>query len=449
MIVAANRGPIRQTESGWQPSVGGLATALLPVLEDRGGVWVCAKDEADAPERQPYPEESTRLVVRRIGLSEAEIEKYYLGMANSILWPLSHYMIHLLQFERSYMRVYRKVNRRFAAAVIEESTETDLIWIQDYHLMLAAEAVREQRPGARIGYFWHIPWPAMEVLRILPWARELVRGLLACNLIGFHVDEYVENFLESARVLLGARVTGNTVEYEGRRTKVEAHPIGIDVQQFQRLSEDAEAEAQVFRREAGTEKLIVGVDRLDYTKGIMERLLAFEQILQEKPEVRGYVSLFQVATPSRTEVESYRQLKREVDETVGRINGMYAHGNWVPVRYRYRTLPPEELAALYRAADVMLVTPLRDGMNLVAHEFVAAAKDGMLILSEMTGAAYLMPEAVLVNPYDRKALIAAVVEALEMDPAERARRMAALKTVVAGLDVHEWAGRFLDALETT
>lgn len=448
VIVIANRSPLRQDESGdWQPGIGGLATALLPVLTRRGGVWV-AMQEDDTPMRQDYPEDDPRFTIRRVPMTDEELGNYYDGMANSVLWPLAHYLLEHLALERAFIKDYRRINRRFAAAVHEEHLKDDLIWVQDYHLMLLPELLRDEIPNARIAHFWHIPWPAMEVLRIVPWARELIRGLLGCNLIGFHVEEYVENFLEGARVLLGAETSENAVHWQGRTVRVEAHPIGIDVAKFAEdgASEATRREAEALREELGTEHLIVGVDRLDYTKGILERLQAFERFLKEHPEYHERVTLYQIATPSRTRVGSYQDLKREVDETVGRINGAFSRSTWVPVRYNYRRFTQEELCIFYRAADVCFTTPLRDGMNLVAHEYLAATEDGVLVLSELAGAAYLLPEALLVNPFDEEGMARSLAVALEMDPEERRTRMHALKERVARFDVHRWADTFLNSL---
>ena len=448
MIIVANRAPIRKTIEGWTPSIGGLATALLPVLESQSGVWVSMKEDEEIPTRLPYPVDNPRFVVRRISLTESELQNYYYGMANRVLWPISHYMMQHIELEPEFMDDYRRINDRFADAVVDEYEEGDYIWIQDYHLMTAPSRIRQALPNATIAHFWHIPWPAMEVFRILPWARELLHGMLGCDLIGFHVEEYVENFLESVRVLLGAKVEGNTIHWNGRQVRAEAHPIGIDVARFERMSQDVEREAHNLREEVGAEFLVVGIDRLDYTKGILSRLLAFEQFLKDYPEYHERVAFYQVATPSRTEVESYQQLKREVDEAVGRINGAFALGNWVPVHYRYRSYTQQELCIFYRAADVGLITPLRDGMNLVTQEFIAANERGMLVLSELTGAAYLLPEALQVNPYDHGALTAIIKEAIEMSDDEKAGRLGALKERVADLDVHRWANGFLTTFTT-
>lgn len=407
-------------------------------------------EEPDLPERQEYPADNPDFLVRRVPLSTEELDGYYYGMANQILWPLSHYLIQHLELNDEFIEIYRQVNKRFADAVLDETSggEDEVIWIQDYHQMLSPGYIREQRPDATIGHFWHIPWPAMEVFRILPWARELLRGMLGCDLIGFHVEEYVDNFLESAEVLLGAEVEGNVIRYEGRETRAEAHPIGIEVDRFKEMAHapDIEEEAKKFRERLGTDYVVIGIDRLDYTKGIRSRMLAFEQFLEDNPEYHGNVSFFQIATPSRTELESYQKIRREVDEVVGRINGRFARDSWVPVNYRYRTYTQFELCAFYRAADAALITPLRDGMNVVTQEFVTATQDGVLILSELTGAAYLLPEALQVNPYDHGGLAQAIKTALEMSDEEKKKRLKGLKRTIEELDVHNWADKFLSAL---
>jgi trehalose 6-phosphate synthase len=319
--------------------------------------------------------------------------------------------------------------------------------------MLAPQMVREERPDATIGHFWHIPWPAMEIFRILPWARELLRGMLGCDVIGFHVQEYVDNFRESCEVLLGAETetTGEghaLIEWRGRTVRAEAHPIGIEVERFERMaaSDEIKAKAEDLRARFATDFLVIGIDRLDYTKGVLARLEAFERFLRDNPDYHGRVGFYQIATPSRTEVESYQQLKREVDEAVGRINGAFATDTWTPVNYRYRRYTQKELCAFYRAADAALITPLRDGMNVVTQEFVTATERGILILSELTGAAYLLPEAVQVNPYDEVGLSASIKQALEMPAEEKQRRLQSLKQSVADLDVHVWADHYLEVL---
>jgi len=451
LTVVANRVPIRETDDGWETSVGGLTTALLPVLEEQGGVWVGMGENPERPERQPFPAKNPNFLVRRVPLSQDELDGYYYGMANRVLWPVSHYLIQHLELNETFIETYRHVNRRFADAVLEETEEggDEMIWIQDYHQMLSPGRIREKRPEATIGQFWHIPWPAMEIFRILPWSRELLRGMLGCDLIGFHVEEYVDNFLESVETLLDAEVDGNVVRYQGHETRAQAHPIGIEVNRFEEMADDESIgqEAEKFRERMGADNIVIGIDRLDYTKGIHSRMLAFEEFLEENPAYHGNVSFFQIATPSRTELESYQKIRREVDEVVGRINGRFARDSWVPVNYRYRTYTQYELCAFYRAADAALITPLRDGMNVVTQEFITASQDGVLILSELTGAAYLLPEALQVNPYDQSGLARAIKEALEMPADEKTERLGGLKDTVRDLDVHNWADGFLDVLQ--
>ncbi len=450
LIVVANREPLREENGSYVVSVGGLVTALLPVLERRGGAWV-AWGEKNAKElpRIGYPPESPRFTVERIFLSEHEVTNYYHGLANRVLWPVAHYFIDRMEHRRGYFEVYAQVNRRFAETTLGVWGKGDLVWVQDYQLMLVPMYLRMARPAGRIGYFWHIPWPALEVWRVLPKARELIRGLLGADLIGFHTGEYVDNFLEAARVLLGARVHRHSLDWEGRTVRVETHPIGIDTQRFHHLafSPTTGREAQRIRQAVDAPLLILGVDRLDYTKGIPERLLAYERFLQSNPAYRGRVNFIQIATPSRTSVESYRQLKRLVDETSGRINGSFSRSGWLPLRYLYRTFSTEQLAAYYRAADAMIVTPLRDGMNLVAQEFVAVSEGGGLMLSELAGAARMLPEALTVNPYDLEGMAQGLHRILRWSREERRSRLAALKERVTALDVHIWAEGFLASLE--
>ncbi|PAP78615.1 trehalose-6-phosphate synthase [Rubrivirga marina] len=465
LVLVANRAPIRPTPDGWAPSLGGLASALLPVLEDRGGAWVAMRGpDEETPLTQTYPPETAAFTVRRVPLEEPEFEAFYQGMANRVLWPLSHYLVEHVEPDRSFRDAYRAVNRRFAHAALDVA-RTDLaagreqptFWVQDYHMMLVPETIRAGLPDARIGFFWHVPWPASEVFRILPSARDLLRGMLASDLVGFHTEGYAENFRESARDLLGAKVEGETITFEGHRCRAESHPIGIDVERFEGLAMApgaAEMAAEI-REDLGGVQIVLGVDRLDYTKGLLLRMEAFERFLELYPERHGEVSLVQIATPSRTGVPAYDQLKREMDEASGRINGRYAKGAWAPVRYRYQSFDQAELAAYYQAADVAFVTPLRDGMNLVAHEFAAVSavcaerggRPGALVLSELTGAADYLDGAFLVNPYDADGLARTLDTALDLPETERRARLSQMREAVRDLDVHVWAQRFLESLD--
>ena len=449
LIVVSNREPLQEKNGTWEPSVGGLTTALLPVLEKRGGVWIAwGEEKVDEVPRIQYPEDDPILEVKRVKLSDEEVSNYYYGLANRVLWPICHYFIDQMDLQQEFFDDYTEVNQRFADAVAETYREGDAVWIQDYHLLLAPGFVREQKPDARIGFFFHIPWPAVEVWRALPWASELTKGLLGADLLGFHNEAYAHNFLEAAKDV-GATVKGNHIRYDGRDIRVEAHPIGIDTARFKSFAakEEVLEGAKELRRGVHSEFIIVGVDRLDYTKGLPERLLAFEHFLEHNPDYGGKVTLYQIASPSRTRVESYQELKRTVDEIAGRINGTYMQGDWVPVRYMYRSFPQEELASVYLAADAALITPIRDGMNVVAQEFSLITESGTLILSSLTGAAQVLTETLRVNPFDIEEVSNAIKEALTTPEDKRRERAAKLKEQVESLDVHGWAEGFLNSLE--
>ena len=452
LVLVANRAPIRRTPSGWAPALGGLASALLPVLEDRGGAWVAMQEPGErTPLVQRYPDDAPAFTVQRVPLEEAEYAAFYQGMANRVLWPLAHYLVEHVEPERTFRDAYRAVNRRFAHAAIDVARgQSDVqFWVQDYHMMLVPEMIRTSLPRAQVGFFWHVPWPASEVFRIVPSAQALLKGMLGSDLIGFHTEGYAENFRESARDLLGAEIDRAGVHWQGRHVRVESHPIGIDVARFQGFGAKPETavEAEALVEELGGVKIVLGVDRLDYTKGLLLRMEAFERFLELYPERHGRVTLLQVATPSRTGVPAYDRLRRDMDEITGRINGRFAQGAWAPVRYRYRSFTQEELAVLYRAADVAFVTPLRDGMNLVAHEFAAVSERGALVLSELTGAADYLDGAIFVNPYDADGLARSLREALDLPEDDRRRRLANIRRAVEDLDVHVWARRFLAALD--
>lgn len=449
LIVLANREPLRHEDGRWQPSVGGLTTALLPVLEQRGGVWIAwGEKDAEVKPRIAYPEANPKLEVRRLHLSDPEVAGYYYGFANRVLWPLCHYFTEQMDLNRGFYRSYKDVNRRFVEEAAAAYQEDDLIWVQDYHLMLVPRLLRQKLPDAHIGFFLHIPWPADEVWQVLPWANELTEGLLGADLVGFHTDEYAQNFLDTARLLTGATVRSSSVIWNGRTIRVEVHPIGIDTAHFGAMAANGQtrAEADKIRHDLRGTIMLLGVDRLDYTKGVPERLLAFEYFLESYPEYRGRVTLFQISAPSRTRLESYQQLKRTVDEIAGRINGAYTEGDWIPVHYLYRSLSQEELVSFYLAADAMLVTPVRDGMNLVAEEFAYTTERGVLILSMFTGAHAVLEGHFPVNPYDTEGIAHTLARVLTFSEEERCTRAATLKRRVNRLDVHDWARGFLSAL---
>lgn len=449
VVVASNRLPftIQRGSNGLERRVspGGLVSALEPVLRKRGGTWVGWPGMALA-DGETIPAGDEPYQVTPVNLSENEITRYYHGFSNRTLWPLLHSLPAHARFERRDYDSYERVNQRFANTIVGEYEAGDLIWIHDYQLMLAPEDVRFAIPDARLSFFLHIPFPPYDIFRLLPWDREILRGLLACDLIGFHVAGYADNFLDCVERRLGARVDRGTrvVEHGDRAVQVGVYPIGIDFDDFEQRARNEARSAR------GTQRIVLGVDRLDYTKGIPERILAFERLLELYPEHREEVTLLQVAVPSRAQVTEYRELKREIDELVGKVNGRFATATWSPIRYLYRNLPQDRLAAIYRDADVALVTPLRDGMNLVAKEFVASQLDdpGVLVLSSLAGAAETMREALLVNPYNLDGTAESIHRALTMDEDERRSRMAALRKREQRDDVHQWVSSFLASAGT-
>jgi len=445
ILIVSNRLPItvQKGPAGVEckRSSGGLVAALHPVLAARGGTWVGwpggdAWPDDPAATGVPY-----RLIP--VSLSSREIKRYYHGFANRTLWPLFHSLIERTRFEHQEWAAYERVNARFAAAVASAWDGEGLAWIHDYHLMRAPLELRRRLPDLKQAFFLHIPFPGFDMFRLLPWDRDLLRGLLACDLIGFHTGGYAQNFLDCVERLLGCRVERERglIEYGTRTVQARAFPLGIDFEQFA-----GRAEAAPVSPHSG-HRIVLGVDRLDYTKGIPERVRAFEHLLETHPEWRERVVLLQVAVPSRQQVAEYQQLKRLLDEEIGRVNGRFATASWSPIRYLHRSVSPEQLAVLYRDADVALVTPLRDGMNLVAKEYVASqVRDpGVLILSRLAGSAEAMPEALLVNPYDEPGMAAAIHRALRMEEPERRSRMHALRRREERDDVHAWVAELLGA----
>jgi trehalose 6-phosphate synthase/phosphatase len=459
VILVSNRLPVsirvERGELSIAPSSGGLATGLRG-YHDRGeSVWIGWPGETWHLNPSTLTQLRERLKRDRllpIELSEAEVSSYYDGFSNSVLWPLLHYQLDRLPTRAEGWETYRRVNQRFADAAITAYRPGDVIWVHDYQLFLVPAMIRARLPDAPLGFFLHVPFPSAEVFRLLPWRRQLLEGMLGASLIGFHTVSYVLHLLTSAANVLGCETRQNRIIYAGRTIRTATFPMGIDNDAFERLAESPEvvAESRKLKEAAGNVALIVSVDRLDYTKGISRRLLTFERLLERYPRRRGRVRLVQVAAPSRASVGEYREIQRTVDELVGRINGRFASPGYDPIHYISQTLTTDHLAAFYRAARVAMITPLRDGMNLVAKEFVASRTDGdgVLVLSEFAGAAAELTDALLVNPYDVDSVAAAVHEALDMPEAERRARMAALRSRVRAHGVGSWADEFISALRT-
>jgi trehalose 6-phosphate synthase len=457
LVCVSHREPYAPVRSGHsvrlQRTTGGLVTALDAALRQIGGSWIASGSNARVMQT-PDDGSGRTYEVEQVELTARELDHYYAGFSNRVLWPLCHYFVGSVKFRPEEWTDYVRVNRRFADAVVRQlrSSEADppVAWVHDYHLMLVPRLIREKLPDARIGFFLHIPFPAHEVFRVLPTGREVLEGVLGADLIGFHTRAYQEAFCEAAHRLLGARIDHGAVVHRHHRTRTVVAPIGVDVHHHEELGNDSRvcSQAQHLRKMLGADSMILGVDRLDYSKGILERLAGYERLLERHPEHRGHVTLVQIAVPSRTQVAEYRRLKRATDEAVGRINGKYGDASWTPVRYMTRSLQSVELAAYYRAADIALVTPVRDGLNLVAKEYVATRTDhgGALVLSEFTGAAEELPQAYLVNPFGPDNIADALHAALTDDRIERERRMVALHARVQVNDVHEWARSFVEEL---
>ncbi|MEN8161114.1 MAG: trehalose-6-phosphate synthase [Myxococcota bacterium] len=424
-------------------AAGGLATALDPLMRRQGGTWLGWPGiELRPGERLDLRDAPYGIVP--LTLTDTEFNRYYHGLSNRGLWPLFHAFPSRTRFDRRDWPVYRQVNKRFAKLALRSMREGDLVWVHDYHLMLTPAYLRRSLSEARIAFFLHIPFPHFDVFRLLPWTRELLRGLLACNLVGFHVEAYARNFLDCAERLLDAEVDWKNwrVRSAAGETQVGAFPIGIDFESFDsRIRGNPPLEGK-------REGIVIGADRLDYTKGIPERILAFERLIEKYPEHRENVVLLQVAVPSRHQVAEYRTLKREIEELVGRVNGRFGTAGWTPIRYLYRLLDHDRLSMLYRDADVGLVTPLRDGMNLVAKEFVACQPEddpGVLVLSRLAGAAETMRESLLVNPYHIEKTADQIHRALTLPEEERRLRMKSLRSRERRNDVHAWVASFLAA----
>lgn len=454
VVVVANRLPVDQVTDTdgtvrWQRSPGGLVTALEPFVAGRGGAWVGWSGSAgEAPE----PFESGGMQLVPVGLSEEEVDRYYEGFSNASLWPLYHDVVEKPEYHRAWWDAYVRINKRFAERAAEVAAEGAIVWVHDYQLQLVPALLRQQRPDLTIGFFLHIPFPPFELFTQLPWRSAIVEGLLGADLIGFQMPSAASNFVTLARRLHDLPTKGNSISYDGRTVTAKAFPISIDVQAFDELASSPEvvARAAEIREELGKpDKIVLGVDRLDYTKGIGVRLEAFEELLEEGAIEAPSTVFMQLATPSRERVEHYVTMRETIEQQVGHINGLYGSIAGPAVQYFNQSMPREELAAMYRAADVMLVTPYRDGMNLVAKEYVAARGDlgGALVLSEFAGAAAELKQAFLVNPHDIAGVKAQLVRALRIEPAEAAKRMRAMRRHLFKYDLDHWATSFFDQLK--
>ncbi len=469
-MVVANRLPVDRADDGsWQPSPGGLVTALAPLMTEQRGTWV---GWSGATDERPAPFDAAGMRLVPVPLSTTEVAEYYEGFANATLWPLYHDVTAPPVFDRRWWDAYVDVNDRFASVTAEEAGKGATVWVQDYQLQLVPAMLRGRRPDVRIGFFNHIPFPGYEIYARLPWRRQVVEGLLGADLIGFQRRQDASNFLRAARRAAGATTRGSTVVVEPpaadgwasgtdgarptrpREVLAASFPISIDSRGLESVArqERTAERAAGWRADLGDPRVVLlGIDRLDYTKGIRHRLQAYGELLDEGAIAPPDVVFVQVASPSRERVEEYQRLRDEVELAVGRINGEHSTLGRPAIHYLHRSFPRDEMAALYLSADVMVVTPLRDGMNLVAKEYVACRFDerGALVLSEFTGAADELRQAFLLNPYDIDGTKQAIMAAVRAEGREVTRRMRALRRTVAEADVYRWASTFLDALAAT
>jgi trehalose 6-phosphate synthase len=451
LVIVANRLPVHHEsgDSPWEPSPGGLVRAMLGVIQSRRGAWVGWSGLAD-DDATPFRHGDIPLVP--VSLSADEVAAFYDGFANDTLWPLYHDAIRTPTFEQEWWEAYVTVNERFAEAVASAAGRGAVVWVHDYHLQLVPAMLRARRPDVRIGFFLHIPFPPQELFMRLPWREEILHGILGADVVGLQRRGAAENLAQVSRRLVDAHGAVPGLVVDGRRVEVGAFPISIDVAEFEELAvrPRTRAHAERLRARLGDpDVVLLGIDRLDYTKGIDVRLEAFRDLLASGEMDRRRCALVQVAVPTRERIEHYADERRRVEQLVGEINGEFSRLGYPVVHYLHQNVPMDELSALYQVGDVMLVTPLRDGMNLVAKEYAASRVDGggVLVLSEFAGAADELGDALLVNPHDREAVRAAMVEASTMDTEEARRRMASIRAAVRANDVTHWAQGFLSRLD--
>jgi trehalose 6-phosphate synthase/phosphatase len=466
-IIVSNRLPIQiqEEDKGWvfTSTSGGLATGMNSVHKEGDSLWVgwpgISSDQLQGTARDQISKSLETKGYKPVFLGEEELENFYFGLSNKCLWPLFHYFVEYHQFEAKQWDHYVAVNLKFATAVFENLSEGDIVWIHDYQLLLCPQMIKAQRPDVTIGFFLHIPFPSFEIFRIFPERESLLQGLLGADLIGFHTYDYERHFLSSVKRLLRLEVNFNVISYQGREITVNTFPMGIDFKKFEQAahqnktrhaSQFSELKKQIEVHKTESQgKLILSIDRLDYTKGVVNRLLAYELFLDRYPAYHEQIRLVMLAVPSRSEVSQYKKLKRETDEVVGRINGKFATVNWTPIWYYYRSMDFENLIDLYVAADVAMITPVRDGMNLVAKEYLATRieNDGVLILSELTGAAKELPQALQVNPFDHNQLAESIKTALEMPLEEQQARNIISRKRIERYNIEKWATNFMEALQ--
>ncbi|HET8860241.1 bifunctional alpha,alpha-trehalose-phosphate synthase (UDP-forming)/trehalose-phosphatase [Marivirga sp.] len=455
-IIVSNRLPIRiekqDGEKVYKTSEGGLATGLGSIYKEGNNIWIGWPGiSLDHEEEKEVEKELMNRNMRPVFLTEHDVKEFYLGFSNQTLWPAFHYFIHHMRFVDEEWEAYYNANRKFADAISKWLEPDDIIWVHDYQLMLVPEMLRKQFPNVTIGFFQHIPFPSYEVFRMIPWRKKLLNGVLGADYIGFHTYDDMRHFLSSCHRLASYSYERNQILVKNRLVEADSLPMGIDFDKYleSAKSQLAKAKEISYRDSLGKQELILSMDRLDYSKGIPGRLQAFDKFLEKYPEYQGRVSLFLIVVPSRDQVASYKALKEKVEFLVGHVNGKYGTINYIPVHFYYRSFPLDDLSAFYRMCKIAMITPKRDGMNLVCKEFIASREneDGVLILSEMAGASKELSDAILVNPNDQNEMVDAIKKALEMPLAEQKRRMKIMQKTVKKYTIFQWVDLFMSNLK--
>ena len=456
-ITISNRLPISVKKIDeklvYESSVGGLATGLSSNDSVKENFWVGWPGGTfdSAYDKMELRQKLSAKNMQPVFLSDSDYEKFYEGFSNKTIWPLFHYFTQYTRYNKQYWETYKKVNQQFCDEIQKIAQPDDIFWVHDYQLMLLPGMLREKFPNATIGFFLHIPFPSYEIFRGLPYRQEILEGILGADLVGFHTYDYVRHFLSSCTRILGLNHYLGRINLANRVSEIDSFPMGIDFDKFAKAVYEKETIREIIelRQQFGDFKIVLSVDRLDYSKGILQRILAFERFLDEYPEYRGKVTLLMIVVPSRSGVDQYQNLKEQIDEAIGRLNGKFNTLKWTPIHYFYRSLAFNTLAAMYYMSDIALVTPYRDGMNLIAKEYIASKVDqtGVLILSEMAGAAKELTEAVLVNPNDIHDIVRALHQALTMSPQEQMERNTAMQQTIKRYNVHQWSSVFMKRLQ--
>lgn len=468
ILIVSNRLPLEinlvKESISIKPSAGGLVTGIGSIYKSFESMWIgwpgIVDEEINDKIRPDIISAIRKEKCLPVFINKKDMDLYYFGFSNKIIWPLFHYFTQFVEYNKDFWNSYIQVNKKFAEVILENIEGIDKIWIHDYHLLLLPKLIKEKHKEISIGFFLHIPFPSYEVFRVLPWREQIIEGMLGADLIGFHTYDYERHFLSCVRRLLGQEIFINQINLENRIVKVDAFPMGIDYDKYFntaiKLQQKSVKDKSKIRQEidkfflmAPERKLILSIDRLDYSKGISNRLVAFEYFLDKYPEYREKVTLILLAVPSRINVEQYKYMKREIDELVGKINGKYATINWTPIWYFYRTLSFENLIELYSSCEIALITPIRDGMNLVAKEYIASQinSKGVLILSEMAGAAKELSEAIIINPNNKEEIASALKEAINMPEKEQSNRINIMQNILKRYNIVKWAQDFVKSLE--